>query len=85
MRTLETERLVLRLFRETDLEDFYAYASEEGVGVHAGWPRHESIEESRRILSSFIVNGDVYAIVDKETGRVIGSGGPESSGRSGMC
>lgn len=35
--TLETERLILRAWRADDLEDFYAYASEPGVGERAGW------------------------------------------------
>ena len=52
--TLETERLILRAWRADDLEDFYAYASEPGVGERAGWKHHESREESRRILESFI-------------------------------
>ena len=51
---LETDRLILRPFRETDLEDFYAYASVEGVGEMAGWPHHTSMETSRRVLDSFI-------------------------------
>ena len=29
---LKTERLILRPWRQEDLEDFYAYASEDGVG-----------------------------------------------------
>ena len=31
-KVIETERLILRPFRQTDLEDFYEYASVEGVG-----------------------------------------------------
>ena len=31
-KTITTPRLLLRPFRESDLEDFYAYASVEGVG-----------------------------------------------------
>ena len=34
---LETERLVLRAFKDSDLNDFYEYASEDGVGEMAGW------------------------------------------------
>lgn len=30
--TLETERLILRPWRQRDLEDFYEYASVDGVG-----------------------------------------------------
>ena len=33
---LRTDRLILRPWRETDLEDFYAYASVDGVGQMAG-------------------------------------------------
>ena len=38
--TLRTARLTLRPWRETDLEDFYAYASVDGVGQMAGWTAH---------------------------------------------
>lgn len=33
---LETERLILRQWKESDLEDFYEYASVPGVGEMAG-------------------------------------------------
>ena len=51
---IETERLILRAWREADLADFYEYARVEGVGEMAGWSHHQSVEESRRILDSFI-------------------------------
>lgn len=51
---LETNRLLLRSWQEGDLNDFYQYASVEGVGEMAGWKHHESIEDSRQILQSFI-------------------------------
>lgn len=70
---LESKRLYLRLFEQKDLEDFYSYAKEEGVGEMAGWPHHTSLEESRRILNSFLENKQDYAIIDKQTNRVIGS------------
>ena len=34
---LETERLILRPWTMDDLEDFFAYASIEGLGQMAGW------------------------------------------------
>ncbi len=77
--TLETERLILRPFQETDLEDLYAYASVEGVGESAGWPHHTSLETSRRVLESFIRGRNIFAVVWKETGRVIGSLGLHES------
>lgn len=73
MKTLETERLNLRNWQETDLEDFYEYAKVQGVGEMAGWPHHTSKELSKRILNSFIKAGDVYALALKENNKVIGS------------
>ena len=43
---LRTERMTLRPWRETDLDDFYEYASVDGVGQMAGWkPLHWNIRE----------------------------------------
>lgn len=39
---LETERLILREWKESDLDDFYEYASVDGVGQMAGWQPHET-------------------------------------------
>ena len=74
---IETDRLVLRAWRETDLADFYEYASVEGVGEMAGWNHHKSVEESRRILDSFISGRKTFALELKENGKVIGSLGLE--------
>ena len=73
--TLYTKRLTLRPWRETDLEDFYAYASVDGVGQMAGWPPHTSKEVSRTVLQSFIEDRKTFAI--EYEGRVIGSLGIE--------
>lgn len=78
--TLETERLILRPFRQEDLQDFYEYASVEGVGEMAGWRHHGSIEESQKILDMFINEDKTFAIVLKENGKVIGSLGVEKYG-----
>lgn len=73
MKTLETDRLILRPFRESDTEDLYAYARVEGVGEAAGWTHHKSLDESRAILTDFIKKGEVFALELKESSRVIGS------------
>ena len=73
MRILTTERLILRRFKHEDLDDFYGYAKNPNVGPSAGWKPHESRWESLEILKSFIKNKEVWAIVHKETGKVIGS------------
>ena len=79
-KVIETERLILRAFKQTDLEPFYEYASVEDVGEMAGWKHHESIDESRKIMDSFINNDKVFAICLKENNKVIGSIGIEKYG-----
>lgn len=77
--TLETERLILRGWLETDLDDLYEYASVDGVGEMAGWPHHESLEISMGILQTFIARNEIFAIEFKENNKVIGSLGIENS------
>ena len=72
---LNTERLILRPWRESDLLDFYEYASVDGVGQMAGWLPHSSAEVSENILSSFIAGHKVFAL--EYNGKVIGSLGIE--------
>jgi len=77
---IETERLILRPFIQKDLDDFYEYASVEGVGEMAGWKHHQSKEESQQILNRFIENDKTFAIVLKSNNKVIGSLGIEEYG-----
>ena len=51
---LETERLILRAWEITDLDNFFEYASVNGVGEKAGWEHHKSKDESLEILKMFI-------------------------------
>ena len=72
---LTTDRLTLRPWRESDLHDFYEYASVDGVGQMAGWNPHRNLEESERILNSFIKHKKTFAL--EHQGKVIGSLGIE--------
>ena len=72
---LHTERLVLRPWRPSDLEDFFAYASVDGVGQMAGWEPHANRAESQRILDRFIAKTRTFAL--EYQGKVIGSLGIE--------
>ena len=64
--TLETERLVLRPWRESDVEALFAYASDPDVGPSAGWLPHQSIDESRDVLEHILMVPETYAIVIKD-------------------
>lgn len=73
---LKTERLILRPWRQEDLEDFYEYARVDGVGQMAGWLPHESKEVTQTILDSFITHKKTFAL--ELDGKVIGSLGIEN-------
>ena len=72
---LHTQRLTLRSWRQSDLEDFFEYASVEGVGQMAGWLPHKDISETQKILDSFIEKKRTFAL--DYQGKVIGSLGVE--------
>ena len=74
---LETNRLLLRPFKMSDLNDFYEYAKVWGVGQMAGWLPHQSIAQSQKILEKFIEGNKTFAIVYKNNNKVIGSIGIE--------
>ena len=72
---LTTARMTLRPWRQSDLEDFFEYASVEGVGQMAGWLPHKDIGETQKILDSFIEKKRTFAL--DYQGKVIGSLGVE--------
>lgn len=70
---LQTERLILRPWQESDAEALYKYAQNHSIGPAAGWPPHTSIENSREIIKTVLSAPNTYAIVTKETEEAIGS------------
>lgn len=71
---IETERLLLRPFVQGDAEGLFNYAKDPAVGPDGGWKPHESIEEAEQILQEvFLGQEDMFAIIEKEQGRLIGS------------
>ena len=77
---LESERLILREWHLNDVNDLFEYASVPGVGEMAGWPHHQTIEDSQYRVEKFIKEKHVFAIVYKENNKVIGSLGVEEYG-----
>ncbi|MDO5716677.1 MAG: GNAT family N-acetyltransferase [Tissierellia bacterium] len=72
---LETKRLILRPWKLEDAEYLYMYAKEPEVGPSAGWPPHQSVEESREIIEKILSAEYTFALVCKETNHPIGSMG----------
>lgn len=71
---LETPRLLLRPFSESDLSDFYAICSSPEVSAFGGWKAHASIEESRTILRDVFANHKtVWAIERRSDNKLIGA------------
>lgn len=72
---MQTERILLRPWLDTDAEALYKYACEPEVGARAGWPPHKSVEESREIIRTVFNNDTTWAIILKATGEAIGAMG----------
>lgn len=69
---IETERLILRPWREDDAEALYKYAGDPDIGPPAGWPPHTSVENSRDIIRTVFSAPETYAVCLKD-GSPIGS------------
>ncbi|MDD6313160.1 MAG: GNAT family N-acetyltransferase, partial [Firmicutes bacterium] len=70
---METQRLLLRPWKEEDAESLYKYACDVRVGPIAGWNPHKSVEESRQIIKDILSADGTYAVVLKETSEPVGS------------
>ena len=69
---LTTERLVLRPWKETDAADLFECAKDPAVGPIAGWPVHQSIEDSLFVIRNVFNGIECYAVCLKKDGRAIG-------------
>ena len=81
--TLETGRLILRPWQESDAEALYTYASDPAVGLPAGWPPHTSPQNSREIIKAVLSKPEIYAVCLKD-GMPIGSVGLQLKGSTDM-
>lgn len=72
---LETERLILRSWHESDAHAIYKYAKDPRIGPIADWPVHTDEEYSRQIIRDVLSAPETYAVVLKETGEPVGSVG----------
>lgn len=72
---IETKRLILRPWQETDAEALFTYARDPQIGPVAGWPPHTSVENSLEIIRTVFAASEIYAVVLKSIGRPVGSCG----------
>ena len=72
---METERLTLRPWMESDAEALFKYASDPEVGPRAGWPPHKSVQESLEIIRTVFSSEGMWAVTLKGTDEAIGSVG----------
>lgn len=80
----ETPRLRFRPWVEADAESLFKYASDPDVGPRAGWPAHQSVEESLQVIREVFSNGHTWALELKETGEPIGCMGYYPYGESNI-
>jgi len=81
---METERLIFRYWQDSDAEALYKYASDPDVGPRAGWPPHQSVEESLEIIRTIFHSDHMWALELKETGEPIGCMGYFTHGESNI-
>ena len=71
-KAMETERLILRPWRETDAESLYEYAKDDRIGPITGWQVHTSVENSREVIKNVLSAAETYAVCRKEDNIAIG-------------
>ena len=70
---LQTQRLLLRPWQETDAESLFEYAKDPDVGPIAGWPAHKRMEDSLNVIRHVLQGAECYAVCLKEDNRAIGA------------
>ena len=85
---IESKRLILRPWRESDAEALFPYAADPQVGPAAGWAVHTSVEDSRRVIREILAVPGTFAVTLRDRGDTpVGSMGyfpsepPEAEGQ----
>lgn len=80
MKTIETERLILREWTPEDASAMFEYAKSPLVGPAAGWKPHRTIEDTTEYLRFAIEQDETWAVTLKPDGQPIGSVGLHATG-----
>ena len=65
--------MLLRRWEDSDAENLYEYAKDPDVGPIAGWPPHQSVDESRDVIRNVFQGKEAYAICLKTDEQAIGA------------
>ena len=60
---IKTPNLTLRPWQESDAECLYHFARNPKIGPIAGWPPHQSVEDSLYIIKTVFSKRETYAVV----------------------
>ena len=60
---LKTPNLILRPWKSSDAECLYNLAKNPKIGPIAGWPPHESVEDSLNIINTVFAKKETYSVV----------------------
>ena len=71
--SFETERLILRPWKDSDAKALYKYASSPDGGPAAGWHPHKDENDSREVIKNVLSAKGTYAVTLKECGEPVGS------------
>ncbi|MBQ1879728.1 MAG: GNAT family N-acetyltransferase [Candidatus Enteromonas sp.] len=72
---IETDRLLLRPWKESDAESLYTIAKDPHIGPLAGWLPHANKDDSRQVIKGILTAPEIYCITLKGEGEIIGSVG----------
>lgn len=67
------KRILIRNLNLKDQADYFEYGKDPHVGPDAGWKPFPSMSIAGKVLSGVILKGETYAIVLKETKKLIGT------------
>ena len=70
MTQLETSRLILRPWCDSDAQALYRWARDPEVGPSAGWAPHTSVENSREIIRTVLSEEGTFAVLLKGGHRI---------------
>ena len=73
MTIIDTPRLRLRPWSDSDAPALFEFARHPCIGMLCGWKPFERIDDARQALSTVLAAPDSYAVTLTSTGEIVGS------------